>query len=209
MLEIPRRISLSTQVAAAIRKGIEDGVWEEFLPGERRLCDLFQVSRPTVRAALHTLAKDGWFEIAQGRRNRLRGAVRRDRPAPKRGVGIIIHEPFAQLGATLSQGLSEMRLQLAEQGFSTEVYVCPPHGTRAQRRGLEAFIRQNRVFCCVLVSASRTVQKLVFRALDPGPRSGFLPSSGQAALGSMSTTAPSAGMPRGFSSARATGISPW
>jgi len=159
MLEIPRRLSLPTQIATAIRKGIEDGVWEEFLPGERRLCDLFQASRPTVRAALHALAKDGWFEISQGRRNRIRsGGVRRDRGAPKRAVGIIIHEPFDHLTPTLSQGLSEMRLQLAEQGFTTEVYFCPPHGTRAQKRGLESFIRQHRVFCCVLVSASRTVQ---------------------------------------------------
>lgn len=160
MLEIPRRISLSAQIAAAISKGIEEGVWEEYLPGERRLGEIFQASRPTVRAALHSLAKDGWFEINQGRRNRLRrGSVRRDRADSKRGVGIVIHEPFARLAPTLSQGLSEMRLQLAEQGFATEVFVCPPNGPRAQKRGLEAFVRQNRVFCCVLVSASRAVQR--------------------------------------------------
>ena len=35
MLESPRRISLSSQVAAAIRKRFEDGVWKDFLPGER------------------------------------------------------------------------------------------------------------------------------------------------------------------------------
>ncbi len=159
MLEIPRRISLPTQIAAAIRKGVADGVWEGFLPGERRLCALFQASRPTVRAALQALAKEGLIEIRQGRRNRLRaGAMRRDSGAPKRAVGIIIHEPFDHLTPTLSQGLSEMRLQLAERGFTTEVYVCPPRGASAQKRGLEAFIRQHRVSCCVLVSASRTVQ---------------------------------------------------
>ena len=71
MLEIPRRISLSSQIAAAIRKGIEDGVWDGTLPGERRLCELFQASRPTVHSALRALAKDGWFEIRPGRRNQL------------------------------------------------------------------------------------------------------------------------------------------
>jgi DNA-binding LacI/PurR family transcriptional regulator len=159
MLEIPRRLSLSAQIAAAIGKGIEEGVWEEYLPGERRLCEVFQASRPTVRAALHSLAKDGWFEIRQGRRNRLAGAAaRRERAEPKRGVGIIIHEPFSNLAPTLSQGLNEMRLQLAEQGLTSEVYVCPPRGAQAQKRGLEAFMRQHRVFGCVLVSASRAVQ---------------------------------------------------
>ncbi len=160
MLEIPRRISFSSQIAAAIRKGIEEGTWADYLPGERRLCETFQASRPTVRAALRSLAKDGWFEIRQGRRNRLRtGTAGRNRPAPKRSVGIIVHEPFSHLGSTLTQGLSEMRVHLAEQGFTTEVYVCPAHGSRAQKRGLESFVRQNRVSCCVLVSTSRTVQR--------------------------------------------------
>jgi DNA-binding LacI/PurR family transcriptional regulator len=160
MLEIPRRISFSSQIAAAIRKGIEEGTWVDYLPGERRLCETFQASRPTVRAALHSLAKDGWFEIRQGRRNRLRAAKSgRARLPPHRSVGIIVHEPFSHLGSTLTQGLSEMRVHLAEQGFTTEVYVCPAHGARAQKRGLESFVRQNRVACCVLVSTSRTVQR--------------------------------------------------
>jgi DNA-binding LacI/PurR family transcriptional regulator len=159
MLEIPRRVSLSSQIASAIRKGIEDGLWEDYLPGERRLCELFQTSRPTVRTALHALAKDGWFEISHGRRSKLR----RSRPLgkiadPKRSVGLIIHEPVSHLTATLAQGLNEIRLQLAAQGFTMEVYVCPARGVRAQKRGLEGFIRQHRVFCSVLVSASRTVQ---------------------------------------------------
>lgn len=159
MLEIPRRISLSSQIAAAIRKGIEDGVWADCLPGERRLCETFQASRPTVRAALATLAKDGWFEIQQGRPSRLRPQGRRRTAPPARIVGIIIHEPFSHLGATLTQGLSEMRVHLAEQGCTTEIYVCPARGARAQGRGLEAFIRQNRISCCVLVSVSRAVQR--------------------------------------------------
>ncbi len=158
MLEIPHRVSLPSQIAAAIRKGIEDGVWEEFLPGERRLCETFQASRPTVRAALSLLARDGLFEIQQGRRNRLRTNSARRRPQPKRNVGIIVHEPFSHLGSNLAQGLGEMRVHLAEQGFTTEIYVCPAHDSRTQERGLEVFVRQNRVSCCVLVSVSRSVQ---------------------------------------------------
>lgn len=160
MLEIPRRISLSSQIAAAIRKGIEDGVWEGSLPGERRLCELFQASRPTVHSALRLLAKEGWFDIRPGRRNQLRATTpRRTRRPPGRSVGIILHEPFSHLGSILTQGLNEMRVHLAEQGFTTEVYVCPVHTPRAQMRGLEAFVQQSRISCCVLVSTSRAVQR--------------------------------------------------
>src|SRR4051812_33328030 len=144
MLEIPRRISLSSQIASAIRKGIEDGVWDGTLPGERRLCELFQASRPTVHSAMRALAREGWFDIRPGRRNQLRArGARRPRPAAGRSVGIIVHEPFSHLGSILAQGLNEMRVHLAEQGFTTEVYVSPVHTPRAQTRGLESFLRQS------------------------------------------------------------------
>jgi DNA-binding LacI/PurR family transcriptional regulator len=160
MLEIPRRISLTSQIAAAIRKGIEDGVWDGSLPGERRLCELFQASRPTIHGAMRALAKEGWFEIRPGRRNQIRThGSRRSRHPPGRSVGIIVHEPFSHLGSILAQGLNEMRVHLAAQGFTTEVYVSPVHTPRAQTRGLESFIRQSRVSCCVLVSTSRAVQR--------------------------------------------------
>lgn len=79
MLEIPRRVSLTSQIAAALRKGIEEGVWKEYPRGEHRLGDTFQASRLSVRAALRMLAKDGWCEIRQGRRTRLRAKSARRR----------------------------------------------------------------------------------------------------------------------------------
>ena len=69
VLEIPKRLSLSGQTASAIKKAVGEQVWQEFLPSERRLCDMFQVSRPTIRTALQQLAKEGLIEIRQGRRN--------------------------------------------------------------------------------------------------------------------------------------------
>ena len=72
MLDIPKRLPLAAQVAASLRAAIEKGSWEHNLPSERRLTEVFQVSRPTMRTALHLIAKEGLIEIRQGRPNRLR-----------------------------------------------------------------------------------------------------------------------------------------
>jgi len=160
MLDIPKRTSLYSQAAASIRKGIGDGSWREFLPSERRLCELFKVSRPTIRTALRLLASDGLISIRQGRRNRIISRGRCQPPtSPNRLVVIVTQEPVSFIPVASYHSISEMRGQLAEHGFVTEVFVCQARGAEAQRRKLVAFVRQNRVFCCVLLSVSKEVQR--------------------------------------------------
>ncbi|MEY2880231.1 MAG: hypothetical protein RLZZ15_2611 [Verrucomicrobiota bacterium] len=158
-LDLPRRVSLSGQAAEAIRRAAHEGAWREFLPSERRLCEMLQVSRPTVRTALQQLAKEGLIEIRHGRRNRLLAAAGRAAAAPSRLVVLVSHEPIAHTTFTAYQGLMEMRTHLAEQGFTTETLVCPPQGAAAQGRKLAAFLRQNRVLCFVLLSLRRELQE--------------------------------------------------
>lgn len=158
-LDIPRRLSLSSQAAAAIRKGITKGIWEEYLPSERRLCEMFQVSRPTIRTALHQLSKEGLVDIRQGRRNRLLSATPVNPQKQSRLIGLVTHQPASHMTLFAFQGISEMRTHLAEQGFTTVFLVCPPGSAKTQHRKLEEFVRQNRVFCCVLLSVSLDIQQ--------------------------------------------------
>lgn len=156
---MPKRQSLAAQSAAAIRKAVTEGVWQESLPSERRLCELFQVSRPTVRTALQLLAKEGLIEIHQGRRNRLIGQNPRPSTNASRLVVLVSHTPILQTSLTAYQGISEMRAHLTEHGFTTETLVCQMRSAKAQQRKLETFVRQNRVFCCVLLSLSKELQE--------------------------------------------------
>ncbi len=157
--DLPRRLPLSAQTAAAIRKAVAEDAWGEFLPSERRLCEMFQVSRPTVRTALRQLAQEKRIEIHHGRRNRILAAGRTAAGPARRLVVLVSHLPISHTTLTAYQGISEMRAHLAEQGFTTEVLVCPARSAAAQNRKLEAFIRQNRVFCCVLLSLNRGLQE--------------------------------------------------
>ena len=158
-IDIPRRLSLSSQITAAMRKAIEGNTWPESLPSERRLCDMFQVSRPTIRTALQQLAKEGLILIHHGRRHRLQTSSRRANAPRNRLVVLVTHQPISHMTLTAYQGISEMRTHLSEHGFTTEVLVCHARSAAAQRRKLETFVQQNRVLCCVLLSLSKELQE--------------------------------------------------
>lgn len=160
MLLIPQRQSLVAQTAAAIRKGLEDGVWKEYLPGARRLSKSLQVSRPTVQSALKLLAKDGTVEISHGRRIRVRVfAGGRRKAAPRQMVAVITSEPMSEFHSQARRMISETRAQLAEIGFNTEILVCGSASPRSQIRKIVSFLGQNRIACCLLTGVSRAVQQ--------------------------------------------------
>lgn len=157
--DLPRRLTLSAQTAAAIRKAVGENTWQEFLPSERRLCEMFQVSRPTIRTALRQLAKEEVIEIRHGQRNRLLASGVRTTAPRSRLVVLVSREPISHTTSTAYQSISEMRAHLAEHGFTTEELVCAARSATAQRRRLETFLRHNRVLCCVLLSVGKELQE--------------------------------------------------
>jgi LacI family transcriptional regulator len=160
MLELPQRVYLSAQCAATLRQGIASGTWKEFLPSERRLCSFLRVSRPTVRHALHLLAREGWIRIRQGRPNEILARRRRSAAPRQRLILIVTREPVALLSGPSYHGISEMRAHLAQHGFTTEFFVCPPDGGEAaQLRRFRDFVRHNSVLCCVLLSIGPEFQR--------------------------------------------------
>ena len=52
-----------------LRKHISEGVYKEgdLLPSENELCQLYGLTRPTVRQSLSTLANDGYIRKHQGK----------------------------------------------------------------------------------------------------------------------------------------------
>lgn len=159
VLEMPRRYSLSAQLVETIRRAIATGTWAEYLPSERRLCELFKVSRPTVRTALRVLAHERLIDIRHGSRVRIVSAAAARRSTQNRVVGVVTHEPFSHLASATYHSISAVLGVLAEHGFATEVLVCQRGTGAAQCRRLEAFLRQHRAFCCILLSVSRELQQ--------------------------------------------------
>jgi GntR family transcriptional regulator len=69
MLERNSPIPLHSQLKTALDRHIESGEWspESQVPSERELCEQFNVSRITVRQALHQLVADGRLVRIHGR----------------------------------------------------------------------------------------------------------------------------------------------
>lgn len=158
-LKAPERLSLSARVAETLRNAIAEGAWTDYLPSERRLCEMLKVSRPTIRTALSLIAKDGLIEIHQGRRNRLVRPAESTSQHQSRFVGLVTCEPVSHFSLATYQGISEMRAHLTEHGIATEFLVCPRGSAHLGRRKVEKFIRQYQVSCCLLLSVSRELQE--------------------------------------------------
>lgn len=164
-IEIPRRTSLAALLSASIRNAIERNIWADFLPTERRLAEMFQASRPTLRVALHMLASEGLIEIIPGRGSRLLKRLVSPDAKTNRLVAVITAQPVSDLGLTY-QGVSEMRSHLAKLGFVTEEVHCRARGATAERY-VEKYLQRNRVFCCVLLSVSERLQRWFSRHSVP------------------------------------------
>ena len=66
---VPKAIPQHRRLYEVLRKHILDGVYREgdLLPSENELCQLYGMTRPTVRQALSTLANDGFIRKHQGK----------------------------------------------------------------------------------------------------------------------------------------------
>jgi GntR family transcriptional regulator/GntR family frlABCD operon transcriptional regulator len=66
---IPKTIPQHRKLYEILRKHISDGVYKEgdLLPSENELCQLYGMTRPTVRQSLSSLANDGYIRKHQGK----------------------------------------------------------------------------------------------------------------------------------------------
>ena len=62
-----KKTILQAKVQEEFKKKFKDEPYFSALPGERELCQMFNVSRPTIRKVLECLEKEGIIERVQGR----------------------------------------------------------------------------------------------------------------------------------------------
>jgi DNA-binding GntR family transcriptional regulator len=68
-MSLPKTTPRHRKLYEVLRKHIIDGVYKEgdLLPSENELCQLYGMTRPTVRQSLSTLANDGYISKHQGK----------------------------------------------------------------------------------------------------------------------------------------------
>lgn len=160
-----RRASLVEQTTQALRAALRSGALADPLPGEHALSARLGVSRPTLRAALAVLAREGILALAQGRRAQL--TQRPARPADPGGPPMIcVLSPLSRALIVPEQHpiLLQLHARFADKGitwqeiFDQRLTAADP-GTR-----LHQLVKQYPAACWIMLGATAAMQRWFARA---------------------------------------------
>lgn len=156
-----RFTSLPAQVADALRKGIEEREWKEWLPGERALVDMFQVSRKTLRKALAQLRAEGLVKAEHGLGNRIvvpkSGKFRK--AGAERIVALLTPDPLEQMRPHTLLWINRLKSLLIESGSKLLAFDGHKYFGRHPGKALEKLVAQQSVSCWLLANSTESVQR--------------------------------------------------
>ncbi len=161
MLGLPQRQSLEKQTAALLREQISGGAWKTWLPGERALGEMLQVSRYTLRAALRSLQGEGLIRSEQGAGNRILKPAGRttSRLLASREVGLLVSGPLDQLSLTHILWIDQLRALLGERGCRLHLFHGRQYAHPSPGRTLQRLTAQHPHGCWILLLSSASVQR--------------------------------------------------
>ncbi|MDB6028205.1 MAG: transcriptional regulator [Verrucomicrobiales bacterium] len=160
MNPLPQRRSLVSQTADILREQMTTGVLSESLPGERELSARLRVSRPTLRAALELLRREGRLDVAQGQRRRIRQKLESTtKPKDTKRVVLLTPLPPHRMPPFVMFWVDELRQHLAEEGFDLEIQVSPIAEASHPERQLERLIKDVPAAAWVLFLSSEPMQR--------------------------------------------------
>lgn len=157
MLPLPQRPSLISEVARVIREGIENGQWQGSLPGERRLSEELQVSRPTIQHAVEILAKEGWIR----NKGRYRRTILAKPARISKTLGIVVMltpVPMENLEPHLIIRTDFLRRIIASEGMELVMVHGPRYFSKRPALALDGLLRETPAACWLLVRSTREVQ---------------------------------------------------
>jgi DNA-binding LacI/PurR family transcriptional regulator len=159
MSHLPQRHSLASQTADILREGISQGLWRDKLPGERILCEKYQISRNTLRTALEQLHRDKLIQPVHGSGNLILAKPEKSTSQRRsRDVGLLSPEPMERLRPTQTLWIDELRAMLSERGCQLHVF----HGRQYFRAdpgpALQRLIAENPHGCWILTLSNAAIQ---------------------------------------------------
>jgi LacI family transcriptional regulator len=160
--------TVASQIAAQLRTSIENGVWCDWLPSERVLCQMMQASRNTVRAAINQLKAEGLVKSEKPTGNRIvRGGRRARKKSRMKSVGIVVPEAVYSLRPLIGLWIDELKDMLLEEECVLRVHDGQQYYRTNPAAALAKLIKQNQHDAWVLVLSSEAMQQWFVRSKVP------------------------------------------
>jgi LacI family transcriptional regulator len=167
---LPKRASLVSECVRVMRKRIEAGEWTNHLPGERRLAELLNVGRDTIRLMLEEVTAEGLIAPGvAGKQRQLTGhraLVKRRAPAAWR-IGMLSPFKLELLSQTMLAEVDQIRSLLAQRGGSLELFAPPWYEASAPGKRLTALLAAEPCDAWILYRSSRAIQEFFQSSRTP------------------------------------------
>lgn len=165
---LPHRVTLASQTVQSLRESILAGHWQGHLPGERELCARLQVSRQTMRVALDELQREGWLEVSDRKRRRIKtGRVNQEPASHTKVIAALSPRPLLAMSPSSVVMVDELRDHLTRAGFSLQLHVSPSCFSAHPSRALEALTTRSPAAAWILFGSLEPVQGWFLRRKLP------------------------------------------
>lgn len=156
----PQRSSLVAETVKSLRTAILSGHWSNHLPGERRLCEDWGISRPTLRAAQAVLAREGLLKVAHGCRTVIANANAPTSVVRPLSVALLSPEPLHAMPPFALLWLDELRARLLAAGHQLQVHAGRAECARKNPgRALQSLVDGSPASAWVLFQSTEAVQQ--------------------------------------------------
>ncbi len=152
--------SLPTQVAQVIKDEIHSGRWIGWLPGERGLASLLQVSRRTLTAAIKQLNTERVIYSQKGKGNQILPTDQWTiEPKKTRHIGLLTPEPLDLMRPGAILWASDLRAMLAEEGCLLTSFYGHKYFSKQPQKALARLIVSNPQNCWVIAHSTKETQQ--------------------------------------------------
>lgn len=160
MHAVPPRPSLVTHSADFLREALQRGDWADFMPSERTLCSRLRISRPTLRAVLTQLEREGVISAVENKKRRILAAKTTKRgPAKSRMIALLTPVPAQLMPPFVLFWLDALRELLADADYQLEVHASPHCFTTKPSGGLKKLTQRVSAAAWVLFRSTAAMQR--------------------------------------------------
>ena len=160
MHAVPPRPSLITHSAEFLRETLLRGEWDTWLPSERTLCTRLRISRPTLRAVLAQLEREGMISAVENKKRRILSAgSARARANPSRVIALLSPVPQQAMPPFVLFWVDALRELLAEGGYQLELHASAHCYTAKPAGGLKKLTQRVQAAAWVLFRSTPAMQR--------------------------------------------------